>query len=316
MLYLTLLGLVMFMAFTPATWGVLLAPPIVAVIVSLVLRSGLQDIGKDQAWRRTGAAWGKVGWSLIAVAVLAYAVDVVVGYKKPHYNIEFFERIREKTSALSSESVKKQLVRNAVSKMDLQEVHDVSIEFAVRLPPEQRAPFLNTYMGSYRDNGVIWFTDLLGSKAGATNLFIESTTLPLDEEQRKLFNAKRYDEFWPSLRDDQWRYIVKQLVTVQGVEGCAEVLGAAAVELPSADGKRLVRMLLDRRYGGARSIALKLAMEAGAAQLLWLFNIIVNWIMWLRGLPWLLLWSAVGVWIVFQAGRMATSQRLFAVNRQ
>jgi len=318
MLYLTLLALVL-IAWTPATWGVALAPLGVSLIVVVRERSRFSGLGRDNVWRMLGASWGRVGWCLLLVAIAAYSLDVAVGYKMPDYNQSFYERLRQRTSAMSRSTVRQQLVREAASRIDEQELRDIANSLAGTLAPDHRNSFLNSFLASKFDPGIIQWGDLLAKpseKSGGIENFATTTTLPLDERQRKLHASGKWNEFWPSLRNDQWRYIYKQMLVLQAKEALGDVLASLAGELDEVEGRRLTRELLDTRYPGDRWRAMRLAKEAGAPQLQWLFEIIVDGISWLRGLPWLLLWVILGVVVILQAHRMETSTRLFAVNRQ
>jgi hypothetical protein len=303
------------LSLTPATWCLIFAPLVVMLVLILKERGGVSALGQDSVWKTLGKKWGIIGFSILGVAGIAYLADVLVGYYKAEYNQEFYEVLRQQTSKIGSVNVRKTLVRKAAARMDDQELSDKANTYVGKLVPEQRLPFLNSFYGSHLNDGLIDWGDLLATKNSDTNAIpslVLKTTLPLDEGQRKLINGAL---IWPSLREEQWRYISKRILATQNHDSLVEILTNLVTELDPNESVRLAREIINAQYG-ARHISLRLANEAGEPGLLGLFNVLIIGISWLRGIVWLALWVAVGLVIVAQARKMKSASRLFSVNRQ
>lgn len=304
---------------TPATWFLIVAPMVVFLIMVMLGRKSLSTIRSDGVWRMIGRKWGQVGMCMLGVAILSYGIDVGLAYYQAEYNQKFYDVLRQRTSKIGSANVRKALVREAVKQMDETALRDVANTYVASLDPEQRLPFLNSFMGSNIDAGIINWGDLLATKSGDTNKvanFALRTTIPLDVEQRKLFDAGKLAPFWTCLREEQWKYISKQMFAVQKQEAMEDILVDLVGSLNPNSSVMLARAMLNTRYPGLRQLSSNMATEAGRPDLLWLFNFLVSGIAWLRGVLWLVLWFVVGLTMVFQAGRMQSGQRLFQVQRQ
>lgn len=307
------------LSLTPATWCLIFVPLGVILVLVLKERGGVSTLGRDSVWKTLGRKWGTIGVFILAVACLLYLTDVLVGYYKTEYNQEFYEVLRQKSSKIGSANVRKSLVRKSAERMDETQLRDMANSYSASLSPEQRLPFLNSFLGSDLKPGVINWGALLAEKnddPDKLSNFALNTTLPLDEEQRKLLKDEKWALFWASLREDQWVYISKQMFMAQNHESMVDILTNLVTELDSNESVRLAREMINLQYIGSRHLALRLANEAGQPELLWLFNTLVVGISWFRGIGWLALWILIGTTIVLQAGKMSSASRLFPVNRQ
>lgn len=317
MLYWTMFYTVL-LSFTPATWCLIVAPLLVAGALVLKERGNVAALGHDSVWRTLGQKWGMIGYCILAVALVAYLTDVGLAYYSTKYNMSFYDTLRERTSKISNVNTRKTLVRKAAERMDEVQVRDLANSYTSTLTPEQRLPFLNSFCSSEIDSDLIKLGPLFWAKSEAnqgTANFAEDTTLPLDDAQRKLYESKDKAAFWINLRVEQWRYISKQLFANQSHEAMVDILANLVTELDAKESMRLAQEMLNSQFAGTRHLATRLASEANAPQLIWLFDVLVRTIHWLRGLLWLLIWMICGASIVSQASKMQSSPRLFPVNR-
>jgi hypothetical protein len=306
------------LSLTPATWCLIVLPLIVGILLVLKERGSVSALGRDSVWKTLGRKWGAVGFAILAVALAAYMADVLVGYYKPQYNQAFYEALRQQTSKIGTSNVRKALVRKAATRMEEGLLRDMANSYAASIAPEQRLNFLHSFLGSNLNDGIIQWGDLLASENSQTNgipKFSLTTNLPLDQSQRKLYKDQNWTLFWPSLREEQWKYISKQLFATQNHESMVEILANLVTELNVNEGVRLAREMINTQYGGSRNLSMRIANEAGVPELLVLFDVLIIGISWLRGIVWLALWFIVGLVIVLQASKMKSSSRLFPVYR-
>lgn len=304
---------------TPATWFLIVAPFFVFLLMIVVGRKRVKAHKGDGIWAGIGKIWGQIGLCLLGITILAYAIDIGVGYFKVEYNQEYYEVLRKRTSKIGNANVRKMLVRQAASRIEETQLRDMANTYAAALVPEQRLPFLNSFLGSKLDPGLISWGGLLAKQPDNENAvgnFALKTTLPLDEAQRKLLESGDWPLFWPSLREEQWKYISKQMFVVQKQDAMIDILTNLVTELDPVESMRLAREMLNAQYIGPRHLAKRMANEAGRPELDWLFGFMISEISWLRGMIWLVVWLVVGLTIVAQAGRMKSSHRLFEVQHQ
>ena len=309
---------------TPATWCVIAAPLVILILLIAVGRKSVATLRSEGVWRTLGRKWGQIGLCVLGAALVAYASDVTLAYCRAEYNQKFGEVLRQRTSKIGSVNVRKTLVRKAAERLDETQLRDMANTYAATLAPEQRLPFLNSFCSSEIDKGLINFGPLLAAKPGNAseppNLALD-TTLPFDAAQMKLYEARSKSApdksaFWACLRVEQWRFICKQMFFSQSPDAMVDILTNLVSEMDANESVRLTKALLDSQYAGTRNLAVRLANEAGVPNQVWLFNMLITGVAWLRGALWLALWLAVGLTMVSQAGRMKASQRLFQVQRQ
>lgn len=307
------------LSLTPATWFLIFGPLVVMIVLIVKERGSVSALGRDSVWKTLGRKWGTIGVFILSVACLAYLVDILVGYYKVEYNQNFYEVLRHETSKIGSVNIRKNLVRKSAARMDEMQLRDMANSYVASLVPEQRLTFLNSFLGSNLNSGLIIWGDLLATKNDNTNEvanFALKTTLPLDGEQRKLFKEEKWPLFWTGLREEQWKYVSKQMFDAQDHDSMVEILTDLVTGLDPNESVRLAREMLNTQYGGTRQLAVRFSNEAGVPGLFWLFNALVKGIIWLRGIIWFILWGSIGLVIVSQASKMKSSPRLFPVNRQ
>lgn len=304
------------LSLTPATWCLIVLPLIIGILLVLKERGNVSSLGRDNVWKTLGKKWGAVGFTILGVAIVAYMADVFLGYYKPQYNQAFYETLRQQTSKIGAANVRKALVRKAATRMEEGQLRDMANSYVASIAPEQRLNFLHSFLGSNLNYGIIHWGDLLASENGQTNgppNFALKTNLPLDESQRQLYKDENWTTFWPSLRKEQWMHISKQMFAMQNHESMVEILTNLVTELDLNESVRLAREMISIQYAGPRNLSMRIANEAGAPELLVLFNVLIIGISWLRGIIWLLFWFIIGLVIVLQASKMKSASRLFPV---
>lgn len=304
---------------TPATWCLIMAPFVTLLLMVVFARNKMAFLKSEGAWRLVGRKWGQIGAVVLIVALVCYLADAGLSYLRPDYNRQFYYLLGQRTNKIRSETIRKGLVRQTAERLGETELRDKAITYTKEVSPEQRLPFLMSVLGSSIDSGIIHWGELLPVTADRSNnipRFSQNTSLPMDAPQLRLYEAKDWERFWPKLRPEQWQYISKQILDIQGHESLVSIVTNLVSDMDPAESIRLAQEMLSLRYQGDRYIGLRLAHEAGVPNRAWLFKLLVSGVTWLRGIIWLAIWLVVGLTMLSQAGRMKSCQRLFTVQRQ
>ncbi len=300
------------------TWCLLLLPLLVLLVAIIVERSSVRRMRSDGIWRALGTKWKRIGLLVIIALALLYALDVLMGRYRPEYDRSFQQTLEQRTSKLGDRQVRANMVGRAAARMDEGDLRERAMAYALELPPDTRLQALHAVLISNHDGGLIDWAPLLSPSAGADGHrnFAENTTLPIDEQQRRHYDNKQWERLWSSLRPEQWSYMIKQVLQLQGHGALVDIMKSLVLYMPPVQSIAIAKALYEDHYPGRHHVGDRLAAQAGATGAArQIFPFLVRSIFWLRGLPWAILWLIIGLTILSQAGKMKSSGRLFHQQR-
>jgi hypothetical protein len=315
-------------ALFPATWWwglIVLFAPLAVAALWLALFGPKRPVTADGTWRFVGQSWLLLGIVLTSVAILLYIVMSAFVYSRPNHDDGYLARVTSRSGEVATRSLKGR-AQAVVKNVDQEELREWLRNYVLKMPADKRVGWMEAVQASNINGYVVKLNDLLDwspdkiqkYKAEHNGLLPAevATNLPFDNAQRSLWAAGKFGECYEGLRENQWKYVVDQILNPQEQVGLANLTSDMIGNfIGGRDGVACLGELIKLRVAssdtrqGKVMVSTYLATGGGASYpAFWFFCQHVRWI---RDFHWLLLNLIVGLCVWLQAVGIARSPKLF-----